>query len=294
MSVLMTNHSIPMTKECLNPKGLKVPQMPTASWLIGVRRQTNVGWEWLARRNNERVKEFAASLPDFLRRCGGRATFDTLQSCREDRRWLSGVFTTHFPAEHSQPTAAWRMIPAIHPRRSAPTRSWILALSGLSMLALTSLLLSAEKPKPKQGGMSGFGKMVPQGLVNRGVIIPSFDEAGKKSSELRAETLTRIDDDRLLAEKVTIEVYAETPDKTLHIDLKSAVHHLTDQLLRSGERSVVTRSDFETSGDSLVFDAATSIGCMKGRVRTLIFNPDTLSEKKEPAKTPPPVQPPQK
>lgn len=160
-------------------------------------------------------------------------------------------------------------------------RSWMAVPSGLMMLTISTLLLSEEKAE--KGGMSSFGKMVPQGLVNRGVVIPSFDKEGKKSSELRAETLTRIDDERLLAEKVTIDVYAETPDKTMHIDLQSAVHHMTDQLLRSGQRSVVTRSDFETSGDSLVFDAATSIGSMKGRVRTLIFDTGTLSEKKEPA-----------
>jgi hypothetical protein len=144
---------------------------------------------------------------------------------------------------------------------------------------VNTLLLSEEKKK--SGGMSDFGKMVPEGLINRGVIIPSFNQEGKKSSELRAETLTRVDDERLLAEKVTIDVYAETPEKTLHVDLKSAVHYLADQLLRSGERSVITRSDFETSGDSLVFDAATTIGSMKGRVQTLIFDTGTLSEKKQ-------------
>lgn len=151
-------------------------------------------------------------------------------------------------------------------------------------VAVTTLLLSEEKQR--SGGMSDFGKMVPQGLINRGVIIPSFNQEGKKSSELRAETLTRIDNERLLAEKVTIDVYAETPEKTLRIDLKSAVHHLADQLLRSGERSVITRSDFETSGDFLVFDAATSIGSMKGRVQTLIFDTGTLSGEKESANPP--------
>jgi hypothetical protein len=155
---------------------------------------------------------------------------------------------------------------------------------GFTAVAMTTLLLSEEKQK--SGGMSDFGRMVPEGLINRGVIIPSFNQEGKKSSELRAETLTRIDDERLLAEKVTIDVYAETPEKTLHVDLKSAVHHLADQLLRSGERSVITRADFETSGDSLVFDATTTIGSMKGRVRTLIFDTDALSGKKQPA-TPP-------
>lgn len=168
--------------------------------------------------------------------------------------------------------------------RLVSNHSWRIALFSFTAVAVTTLLISEEKQK--LGGMSDFGKMVPEGLINRGVIIPSFDKEGKKSSELRAETITRIDADRLLAEKVKMDLYAETPEKTMHVELKSAVHHLADQLLRSGERSVITRSDFETSGDSLVFDAATSIGSMKGRVRTLIFDTGTLSGHKEPANPP--------
>jgi hypothetical protein len=56
------------------------------------------------------------------------------------------------------------------------------------------------------------------------------------------------------------------------VDLKSAVFNMPDQIMRSGERSRVSRADFEMEGDSMVFDTANSIGSMKGRVRTLIFD----------------------
>lgn len=149
--------------------------------------------------------------------------------------------------------------------------------AAIMLLASGGVLLSqTEAP---QDGMSAFGKMVPAGFVNRDVIIPSLNAEGRKSSELHAETLTRIDDDRLQAGKIHIEIYAAEPAQNIRVDLISAVHHMTDQILRSGERSVVRRADFETSGDSMVFDARTSIGSMKGRVRTLIFDTGALSGK---------------
>ncbi len=153
------------------------------------------------------------------------------------------------------------------------------------LLPITAGLLLSQDAAP-ENGMSAFGKMVPAGFANRNVVIPSFDSRGRKSSEVKADTLTRIDDDRLRAEKISIDIFAEDPTKNIHVDLISAIHHMADQILRSGERSIVRRSDFETSGDSLVFDARTSIGSMKGHVRTLIFDTGSLSGKSESATSP--------
>ncbi len=124
--------------------------------------------------------------------------------------------------------------------------------------------------------MSAFGKMVPLGFVNRGVRIPSFT-GGKLSSVMSAATLTRIDDDRLEAGKTVVEISATADADAVRVELESAIYHMADQILRSGNRSRVSRSDFEIEGDSMVFDAATSIGQMKGRVRTIIFDTSTLS-----------------
>lgn len=162
---------------------------------------------------------------------------------------------------------------------------WLKRASLAFLFPVSAGFLLSQDAAP-ENGMSAFGKMVPAGFANRHVVIPSFDSSGRKSSEVKAETLTRIDDDRLRAEKISIDIFAEDPAKNIRVDLLSAIHHMADQILRSGERSVVRRSDFETSGDSLVFDAGTSIGAMKGHVRTLIFDTGTLSGKSESAAPP--------
>jgi hypothetical protein len=162
-------------------------------------------------------------------------------------------------------------------RDCSPNHLSIIAWTAFILLATVGILI-AQTGAPQEG-MSAFGKMVPSGFINRDVIVPSFNGEGRKTSELRAETLTRIDDDRLQIGKISIEIYAAEPAKNIRVDLIRAVYHMKDEMLRSGERSVVKRSDFETSGDSMVFDSHASVGSMKGRVRTLIFDTSSLSGK---------------
>ncbi len=120
--------------------------------------------------------------------------------------------------------------------------------------------------------LSTFGRMIPAGFVNRGVVIPSFDSQGRKSSEMRAETVVRLDEKCLRAESMVIDLIARDPGQNMTVALPEAFFYLQDRILRSDKRSTVTRADFETSGDSMVFDSRTSMGSMTGHVRTLIFD----------------------
>lgn len=125
-------------------------------------------------------------------------------------------------------------------------------------------------------GLAGVSRMVPLGFESRHVVIPSFKD-GKPAFELSADTLTRIDDERLVCGPTRIEVYGATPSFNLQVRLPSAVFHLGERVLRSGERCRITRADLAAEGDSLVFDTATSIGVLKGRVSTVIFDTAALT-----------------
>lgn len=156
-----------------------------------------------------------------------------------------------------------------------------LGLSALAAMALAQSIPEAAEPE----GMNAFGKMIPLGFVNKDVTVPSFSD-GKPASLLTATTLTRLDEARLSAENVVVEIYGKQPAETLRVELKSALYNMQDQVIRSGERSRVSRADFEMEGDSMVFDTANSVGSMKGRVVTLIFDMDTVSatsEEKQPS-----------
>jgi hypothetical protein len=125
-------------------------------------------------------------------------------------------------------------------------------------------------------GLAGVGRMVPLGFESRDVVIPSFKD-GKPAFELSANTLTRIDDERLVCGPTRIEVFGATPAFNVQVRLPSAVFHLGERALRSGERCRITRADFTVEGDSLVFDTTTSIGALKGRVTTTIFDTAALT-----------------
>lgn len=165
--------------------------------------------------------------------------------------------------------------------RSGKTLRMLRPCLGLGLLAIAAAALSQTATESEDGGgMSAFGKMIPLGFVNEDVTVPSFND-GKASSLLTAKTLTRLDDTLLKAENVVVEIYGKTPAETLRVELKSANYHMDEKILRSGERSRVARADFEMEGDSMIFDTTQSVGSMKGRVRTLIFDSGPVSGKSE-------------
>lgn len=127
-------------------------------------------------------------------------------------------------------------------------------------------------------GLKAFGQMIPLGSRSRGVRIPSFDD-GRPSSLIIADAMTRLDDDRLFSEKMTIHVYAEKKEEDMRIDMKTGIYNMDAQILSSTERSRVSRSDFQIEGDSMVYDTKTAQGKMVGNVEMIIFDASAASKK---------------
>ncbi|MCB1277856.1 hypothetical protein [Prosthecobacter sp.] len=146
-------------------------------------------------------------------------------------------------------------------------------LVGLAMFAL------GEQPAADDSGMGAFLKMVPPGAVNKGAVIPSFDASGRRTSLITADVVRRVDDERLYAEKLVVQMFNADPGKDLRIDLKTAFYQMAASggVLRSTERSRVSRPDFEIEGDGLIFDTAKNQGRMTGNIRMVIFDSGSLS-----------------
>src|SRR5688572_7015242 len=90
---------------------------------------------------------------------------------------------------------------------AAMTFNWSRACAAAFWLACWLPGQGQEPPaNPAGSGLDNFGKMVPEGFVNRGVRIPSFS-AGKLRSLVLADAVTRLDDERLFAEKVALTFY---------------------------------------------------------------------------------------
>ncbi|MBX7211661.1 MAG: hypothetical protein K1X78_25360 [Verrucomicrobiaceae bacterium] len=134
------------------------------------------------------------------------------------------------------------------------------------------------KSETANAGLQSFGQMIPLGSRSRGVRLPAY-ENGKPSSLIVADAMTRVDDNRLFSEKMTIHVYAEKKEEDMRIDLKTGTYNMENQILSSTERSRVSRSDFQIEGDSMVYDTKTAQGKMTGNVEMIIFDAEQARQK---------------
>lgn len=155
---------------------------------------------------------------------------------------------------------------------------------------LGGLVMFAAHAQQADEDMAAFLKMVPLGAESRGAVIPSFDPAGRRTSLITAGVVRRIDDKRLYAEKLVVQTYNEDPSKDVRIDLHTAFYQMSGGILRSTERSRVSRPDFEIEGDSLIYDTGKSQGRMTGNIRMVIFDTSTLSSEGKPPSEPKPAK----
>ncbi len=148
----------------------------------------------------------------------------------------------------------------------------------LGVVAGLVMFATAQQPEQSDSGIGAFLQMVPPGAVNRGAIIPSFDAVGRRTSLITADMLRRVDDERLYAEKLVVQMFNPDPKNDVRIDLKTAFYQMAGGgVLRSMERSRVSRADFEIEGDSLIFDTAKNQGRMTGNIHMVIFDSSALS-----------------
>jgi len=148
----------------------------------------------------------------------------------------------------------------------------------LGVVAGLVMFATAQQAEQSDAGIGAFLQMVPPGAVNRGAVIPSFDAVGRRTSLITADMLRRVDDKRIYAEKLVVQMFNADPKNDVRIDLKTAFYQMAGGgVLRSTERSRVSHADFEIEGDSLIFDTAKNQGRMTGNIHMVIFDSSTLS-----------------
>ncbi|MEZ5386544.1 MAG: hypothetical protein R3F13_13610 [Prosthecobacter sp.] len=158
---------------------------------------------------------------------------------------------------------------------------WSIALG---VVVGATMFLANRSAAAMDPGLGAFMKMIPLGAESRGAVIPSFDDQGRRSSLITADVIRRIDDERIYAEGLVVEMLNADPSKDLRMDLRTAFFQMATGVLRSTERSRVSRTDFQIEGDNLVFDTNKNQGRMTGNIRMVIFDSGTLSgEKTSPA-----------
>ncbi|WP_395750355.1 hypothetical protein [Prosthecobacter sp.] len=144
----------------------------------------------------------------------------------------------------------------------------------LGVVAGMVMFAVADQPAAGDSGMSAFLQMVPPGAVNTGAVIPSFDSSGRRTSLITADMLRRVDDQRVYAEKLVVQMFNAEPKNNLRVDLQTAFYQMAGAggVLRSRDRSRVSSPKYEIEGDSLIFDTAKNQGRMTGNIHMVIFD----------------------
>ena len=130
---------------------------------------------------------------------------------------------------------------------------------------------------PAESGMATFCKLLPLNTKNLKVRIPSFTD-GQRTALIQARSMTRVDDDNMDLEKMSVILYSKTPDMNLNVEMREATYHLPTEIIYSQNRSRISRSDFRIDGDTLIFDTHTQQGKLTGHCVMVIYDSNSFSK----------------
>jgi hypothetical protein len=114
---------------------------------------------------------------------------------------------------------------------------------------------------------------VPIGHEVKGLRVPLRNGDGKVDMQLDIESATRLDADNVEMRTVSIQTYnQETARPDAKIDLKTSTMNLATNVIRSQEPILVTRNDFQLTGDGMEFNSKTRQGRVVGNVKMVIYD----------------------
>jgi hypothetical protein len=114
---------------------------------------------------------------------------------------------------------------------------------------------------------------VPIGHEVKGLRVPLRTSEGKMDMHLQMESATRLDDQNIEMRNVAIQTYDQQTEKPdVKIDLQTSVMNLDTNVIRSETPILVTRADFQLTGDAMEFNSKTRQGRVFRNVHMVIYN----------------------
>lgn len=112
---------------------------------------------------------------------------------------------------------------------------------------------------------------VPVGEPVKGIKIPQYDEQGKLTMNLTAETALKLDERKVEFNNLRIQ-FADKEEKEIIVEIPHSILDLESRLLVADSRTVIRREDFDIAGDKAEFDTVARTGTFKGPVRASFRN----------------------
>lgn len=117
---------------------------------------------------------------------------------------------------------------------------------------------------------------IPVGEPVKGIKIPQYDENGKLTMNLIAETARKLDEKQVEFGKLKIE-FNEKEEKTIVVEIPHSILDMESKMLVADTETTIRREDFEIIGQGAEFDTLARSGTFKGRVHASFRNGETTN-----------------
>ena len=111
-----------------------------------------------------------------------------------------------------------------------------------------------------------------------GVKLPYFDDRGRLQMYFNIESALRVDADHLEMTNAYMQTYDEKGVADANVYMSRSVLDLNSRIVTSDIPVVVRRSDFEITGQKMVFNTQTRSGRMTGHVQMVIYNRQEMAQ----------------
>ncbi|MEO7318602.1 MAG: LPS export ABC transporter periplasmic protein LptC [Chthoniobacteraceae bacterium] len=123
---------------------------------------------------------------------------------------------------------------------------------------------------------------VPIGHESKGLKLPTFwPGTSTMKMVFNIGTGTRIDEENVNMQDTSVQTYKEDGSPEMDIALPVSAFNLKTRVISTKQRVVITREDFELTGNTMEFNTETRTGTLGGGVKMTIFNLDTESSEGE-------------
>jgi hypothetical protein len=151
---------------------------------------------------------------------------------------------------HAEPTA----------RAASPTPAASNAVAPASLAAAATATNGEKMDLP-----------VPVGEPIKGIKIPQYDEQGKLTMNLVADSALKLDERQVEFKDLKIQ-FSDKEEKEIVVEIPHSILNLETKILSADTKTIIHREDFEIIGQQAEFDTVARTGKFKGPVHASFRN----------------------
>ncbi len=141
------------------------------------------------------------------------------------------------------------------------------------LLAAPALCAQGTSPDMKKSPVS----LLPDGSVLKGVLLPRYDKERNLIGDMKAETMTLIDSERVQGENVLIRFFNRDRSLRGKVEMENALFDQAKSRIFANEPVEITTDRLVARGGGLVYSLREGEGFLKGPATTWISAPPTAT-----------------